>query len=209
MTEITASEALSLRDKNKLRYRNRIVEAAMALVAKHGLDAVSPDDIAATAEVGRSTFFRYFDSKEAAVVVGFYEKRLEALVERLRAAPAELGPMEAIIHAYRQLDISWKKQADWIRMQAELGAGSPSLKAKAMEYQAQYEEAIAEAISVRYPKLAAQDPRPRLLAASTLAIVRSCIDYWSATGAKGDLPKLVREGLRQLSSGFSEHDRSA
>lgn len=206
MSEITASDALSLRDKNKLRLRTRIVEAALALVAKHGLDGVSPDDIAATAEVGRSTFFRYFDSKEAAVVVGFYEKRLEALVERLRAAPAELGPMEAIIHAYRQLDLSWKKQADWIRMQADLASESPSLKAKAMEYQAQYEEAIAEAISVRYHKLTAQDPRPRLLAASTLAIVRTCIDHWSSTGARGDLPKLVREGLRQLSSGFSEHD---
>lgn len=178
----------------------------MALVTEHGLDGVSPDDIAATAEVGRATFFRYFDSKEAAVVVGFYEKRLEALVERLRAAPAELGPMEAIIHAYRQLDISWKKQADWIRMQARLGSESPSLKAKAMEYQGQYEQAIADAISLRYRKLAAQDPRPRLLAASTLAVVRTCIDHWSETGARGDLPKLVREGLRQLSSGFSEHD---
>jgi AcrR family transcriptional regulator len=206
MTESAAPQALSIRDKNKLRIRSRIVEAAMTLVARRGLDGVSPDDIAATAEVGRATFFRYFDSKEAAVVVGFYEKRLEALVDRLRAAPAELGPMEAVIHAYRQLDISWKQQADWIRMQADLGSESPSLKAKAMSYQAQYEAAIAEAISVRYRRLAAKDPRPRLLAASSLAVVRTCIDHWSATGAKGNLPKLVREGLRQLSAGFSEHD---
>ncbi len=209
MAENTTPQALSIREKNKLRIRNRIVDAAMELVAANGIDGVSPDDIAATAEVGRATFFRYFDSKEAAVVVGFYEKRLQALVGKLQAAPAELGPMAAIIQAFRQLDATWKKQAEWILMQARLGSDSPSLKAKAMEYQAQYEEAIASAIAPRYARLAARDLRPRLLAGSTLAVVRICIEHWSANGGRGDLAKLVREGLSQLSAGFAGHDGKA
>ncbi len=206
MTRISAPQAPSIREKNKLRIRNRIVDAALELVMANGIDKVSPDDIAATAEVGRATFFRYFDSKEAAVVVGFYEKRLQALVDSLQAAPAALGPMAAIVHAFRQLDATWKKQAGWILMQARLAAASPSLKARAMGYQAQYEEAIASAIAPRYAGLARRDLRPRLLAGSTLAVVRICIEHWSANGGRGDLAKLVREGLAQLGAGFIEHD---
>lgn len=47
--------------------RERLVTAAFRLFAQQGYDATTVDQIAAAAEVGRTTFFRHFAGKEAVV----------------------------------------------------------------------------------------------------------------------------------------------
>ncbi len=53
----------SLVERKQRQARQRIVEAADELFALRGFDDVSVSDIAARAEVGRTTFFRYFGDK--------------------------------------------------------------------------------------------------------------------------------------------------
>jgi AcrR family transcriptional regulator len=53
----------SLRVRKKLKIREAIVDAALALFDERGFDEVTVADIADRAEVGRSTFFRYFTDK--------------------------------------------------------------------------------------------------------------------------------------------------
>lgn len=195
---------LSLRDRNKQRVRRRILETAMSLAATRGVDGITADDISAQAEIGRATFFRYFDSKEAAVIVGFYEQRLTALVEVLGAAPARLGPMDAVLWTFRELGKRPDKQLKLVRLHARMVMTSPVLRAKAYEYQTRYESAIAEAIAGRFSRAAADDPRPRLLAAAALAVIQSCVEYWAARRESLDLTGLVIDGLEQLKAGFAE-----
>ncbi|WIB12276.1 TetR/AcrR family transcriptional regulator [Curtobacterium sp. MCPF17_052] len=59
--------SLSLVERKQLAARSRIIEAADALFAERGFDAVSVTDIAARAEVGRTTFFRHFGDKTEVV----------------------------------------------------------------------------------------------------------------------------------------------
>jgi AcrR family transcriptional regulator len=195
---------VSLRDRNKQRVRRRILETAMSLAATRGVDGITADDISAQAEIGRATFFRYFDSKEAAVIVGFYEQRLMALVEVLGAAPARLGPMDAVLWTFRELGKRPDKQLKLVRLHARMVMTSPTLRAKAYEFQTRYESAIAEAVAGRFRRSRADDPRPRLLAAAALAVIQSTIEYWAARRESLDLTGLVIDGLEQLKTGFAE-----
>lgn len=202
MSKTDPAQPAALRSRNKLRVRNEIAAAAMSLAVERGLSHFSADDIAAAAQVGRATFFRYFDSKESAVVVGFYENRLQELVASLGEAPAQLGPVDALIWSFTRLGADFERQSKLVRLLATMLLTSPSLRAKALDYQASYEQAIATAIAGRYQNLAADDLRPRWLAASTLAVSTTCVYHWSASEVPLSLPDLVTAALQQLKAGF-------
>jgi AcrR family transcriptional regulator len=70
----------SLTERKRQRVQQRIVEAADELFAAKGFDNVSVTDIAAHAEVGRTTFFRYFGDK-AEVVFAHEQEMLDAIAE--------------------------------------------------------------------------------------------------------------------------------
>ena len=202
MSNSDPSSSEPLRSRNKTRIRHEIASAAVRLAIERGLSSFSADDIATAAEVGRATFFRYFDSKESAVVVGFYENRLTELVAMLGEAPEKLGPVDALIWSYRQLAGGFERDSMLLRLLATMLLSSPSLRAKALDYQTSYEQAIAAAIAGRYEDLADDDLRPRWLAASTLAVSTSCVYHWAASETAPDLPELVIAALEQLKAGF-------
>lgn len=58
---------LPLVERKRRRARQRILNAADELFLAHGFDKVSVSDIAERAEVGRTTFFRYFGDKQEVV----------------------------------------------------------------------------------------------------------------------------------------------
>ena len=86
--------------------RQRILTAAARLFADRGVDAVSMDDVAAAAKVGKGTIFRRFNDKSglAAALIDDRERRLQ---ERMLTGPPPLGPgappaqrLEAFVAAY-------------------------------------------------------------------------------------------------------------
>jgi AcrR family transcriptional regulator len=79
--------AETLRERKQQRAREQILTAAFALFAERGFAQVSVTDIAERAEVGRTTFFRYFGDKQEVVFAD--EQRFLAALE---AAPAAGGP---------------------------------------------------------------------------------------------------------------------
>ena len=73
--------------------RNRVLllDAARRLIAEHGPEAVTMDDIAAAAGVGKGTLFRRFGSRAALMVVVLDEDERE-LQHRFLFGPPPLGP---------------------------------------------------------------------------------------------------------------------
>ncbi|RSD19804.1 TetR/AcrR family transcriptional regulator [Amycolatopsis eburnea] len=78
----------SLRERKQKQAREQIVEAAFELFAERGFAEVTVTDIAERAEVGRTTFFRYFGDKQE-VVFSDEQQLLDHLAERQRALPGE------------------------------------------------------------------------------------------------------------------------
>ncbi len=81
------STTTGLRERKKEATTERLREVALALVAERGFDAVSIDDIAAAADVSKTTFYRYFETKED-VVLGRSSDNLEILRASLAGVPA-------------------------------------------------------------------------------------------------------------------------
>ncbi|MBP0452829.1 helix-turn-helix transcriptional regulator [Kitasatospora sp. RG8] len=76
------------------RNRAAVLEAAARLFAEHGVEAVSMDQVAAAAGVGKGTLFRRFGDK-AGLGVALLDARERALQEAVLRGPAPLGPGEA------------------------------------------------------------------------------------------------------------------
>src|SRR5437660_4307359 len=73
------------------RNRRKILEAAEALFAEHGVECVSMDDVARAAQVGKGTLYRRFGDR-ASLALALLDQRERALQEAcIRGAPP-LGP---------------------------------------------------------------------------------------------------------------------
>ena len=98
------------------RNRLRVLAAAEALFAEHGVTGVTMDDIAAAADVGKGTLYRRFSDK-GGLVFSLLDQRERELQERILTGPPPLGPgddpaarLAAFVEAYlmfldRQLDL--------------------------------------------------------------------------------------------------------
>ena len=144
----------SLRERKQQRARDAIVEAAHQLFAERGFDKVTVADIAARAEVGRATFFRYFGDKQE-VVFGD-----DLHIGRVIAA-AEQGPPEkpigdslsaALAHV-RKIIIAFNAQLvaqpqAYIRHE-QLIAEQRELYARSLTKQRRYAEELAQLLCQR------------------------------------------------------------
>ncbi|WP_328616295.1 TetR/AcrR family transcriptional regulator [Amycolatopsis sp. NBC_00355] len=98
------------------RNRIRVLNAAETLFAEHGVDAVTMDDVATAAGVGKGTLYRRFGDK-AGLAMALLDERERELQQRILTGPPPLGPdapptdrLAAFIEAYlelldRQLDL--------------------------------------------------------------------------------------------------------
>ena len=184
-----------LRARKRAATHQRIADEAARLATDRGVSGTTVEDIAAAAEVGRSTFFRYFDTKEIAVAEGFTTPWLTLIVRALAAQPEELGPMEAILSAFAQFATLVEEDPTTIIRQTQMSQASPGLQAWTLHLFARCEEAIAATVAPRFTDLQPDDPRPRMVGALTMAAIRWSMDQWLASGAEADLPKIIRDAL--------------
>ncbi|MFI1715832.1 TetR/AcrR family transcriptional regulator [Streptomyces sp. NPDC053513] len=73
----TVAQPQGRRERNKLRVKNRIYEAAMDLFTQKGYDQTSVDEITEKADVARGTFFNHFQRKEDLIAEWGEQRRLQ------------------------------------------------------------------------------------------------------------------------------------
>lgn len=168
---------------------------AARLAAAEGVGSTTVDRIADAADVGRATFFRYFESKELAIAEGFTNEWLAALTRALEGQPARLSPMAAVRAASSEMDAWFEANRDAVVAAAELARSSPSVQAWTLEVHRRSERVIAELVAPRFRDLEEDDPRPWLVGALTMATARIVIDRWLADGMKADLPSAMRDAM--------------
>lgn len=185
--------------RRQVRTRCRIASEAARLAAGEGLAATTVDRIAQAAEVGRATFFRYFDAKELAVAEGFASEWIACLTEALAKQPVRLSPMLAIRAAFAELAAWFEDNRSAVVEAARLGRSSPALQAWTLQAHRRTEHVIAELVAPRFRDLEEDDPRPLLAGAAAMATSRIVMDRWLAGGARADLPAMMQRALAAVS----------
>ena len=177
-----------LRERKRERTRAAIEHAALELFEAQGYEATTVEQIAARAEVGPATFFRYFPSK-AEVVVGNGNQRLPSMSQAILARPADENPLVAIRHAV--LD-EWVAAVDpqLTARRSTIVASSDALSGLSYHRGRMWLDVFAAALAERRG-VATDDPRCVLIARIALEALATAVEDWIAAGGQGDLAAAV------------------
>jgi AcrR family transcriptional regulator len=195
----------TLRDRRKEETRRLLEEKARQLFARHGFRATSIDQIAAAAGVSRTTFFRYFPSKEA-VVFASQQRGAEAFWKLISERPSQENSLrafeEAIVEYARQNENDPVQKQQALELWA-LYAANPELRARLAE---NTEARIEELARVLARREGLDEPEMSHCVASAVAVELLQQVNLDWQGANGELPaeKLIRERfgvLRELAAG--------
>ncbi|GAA3741002.1 TetR family transcriptional regulator [Salinactinospora qingdaonensis] len=197
--ETTGDRPPGLRDRARRAVRSEVAAVATRLFLERGFAQTTVDQIAAEAGLSRASFFRYFATKEDAVLghlEGYGQQLRHALSERPRQEPV----WEALRHAFDVVleVISQPEALNIGRMMNE----TPSLKARHIEKWLAWQELLVPEIAERLTESAAHspDPRPRALAAAALACLDAALEAWVDSEGTEDLRGLFTEAMAAVSA---------
>lgn len=165
--------AQGLRVRKKAQTRQRLASVAIDLFSARGFDAVTMQEVAAAAEVGSRTVFRYFVDKAELV---FADEALvdEELRRVLRSQPSQVRPWPAVAAALRDLTSLWADQRDEGVRRRRLVAGSSALAARHLVKLDRHAEVIAEELVARGTARGAA----RVVGRSATAAFDCAVDRW-------------------------------
>ena len=195
---------MSLRDNKKTRTREALRVAALRLFRTRGYDKTTVDDIAVEAGVSRTTFFRYFATKEA-VVFDRWSEVGEVFRRWIAERPRHENPLEAFEGALLALAREAAPDSQLARESLEveeLFERNPSLRKRQAEHRDEQIALVAQALADR-------DGRPvdaeHRLAASLGVVASDAVrDKWHESGGRADIEALLKEHfalLRELTRG--------
>jgi AcrR family transcriptional regulator len=182
--------------------RDRLAQAAFALFHERGYEQTTVDDITERAGVGRTTFFRYYRSKED-VIFPDHERLLAQIGERLRIArgvPVD-GPataLAAVSDAVRLVLLHYLAEGDLARRRYKLTSSVPALRDREIATVARYQRLFREFVAGQMSEL-----RAELMAASVVAAHNHVLRRW----LRGESPDPVLElddAMRHVSGLFAQ-----
>ncbi|MFI6639137.1 TetR family transcriptional regulator [Streptomyces sp. NPDC050504] len=179
--------------------RAELAQVAFDLFRREGFDKVTLDDLASAAGVSRSTFLRYFRTKEDAVL-GAFDAQGEKLAAALRDRPAAEDDWTALRQAMDCVLAPYREDPEHSLAMATLVQQTSSLCARRLEKQDGWRTALARSLAERSgspgPGTLAQSVR----AAAALDCLNVALDHWTASDARSDLDALLDEAFAVLAS---------
>lgn len=200
LRQVTA-ESPTLRERNKARARAEIADAALRLFTDKGFAAVTVDEIVTAAGVSRRTFFRYFETKEDALLADYPELNIR-LTEGLSCA--EDDPVAAVRAGLHRLADWYIERAEAVLARSRLIRDGIHLAARNLEFLAQWERAIATTVAAYL----GDDPAgllPRTAGAAVVGAFRAALTQWVRSSGHEDLHALTDRSLDLVVRGLG-HD---
>jgi AcrR family transcriptional regulator len=179
--------------------RAQVVEMALDLFLANGYEQTTIDDICAVAGISRSTFFRYFPSKED-VFLHETSTVVEELVQALRRRPDEETPWTALRHAMSPLVTYYATRTERAHRVAELARTTPALASLHRDKLARYDKLITPEIARRFglDPDDTTDPRPRAVVGSAISCLEAAVAAWIAGNGRLELGQVLDHAMDSI-----------
>ncbi|GAA1924789.1 TetR family transcriptional regulator [Nocardioides hwasunensis] len=156
--------------------RDRLIDAAFALFEERGFDETTVDDVAARAEVGRTTFFRAFRSKED-VIFPDHDAMLGAVSARLATATAATVEV-AVTEAAHVVLAHYLAEGTRAQQRYRLTRSVPALRSREVASLLQYQQVFRTFLHGWTGGTARADLRAELLANAVVTAHNHVLRRW-------------------------------
>lgn len=195
----------SLRDFKRRRATEDLVRAAVELFATHGYERTTVADIAAAATQSRSTFFRYFATKEDVLFHDIPEHLDWLTAEIARRLDDGIDPFVAVTEAIGALIRQNYLDLDTMRARMTLWLQEPALRGRWAEYSAEWELRVAEVIAHHRGTKTADDGYAQAVAVAALGGFRIAVN--TSDGTTADLMDRVAAVHRAFAAGVESRSK--
>ena len=172
--------SVPLRERKKAGTKARLRSTALELFSEHGFAGVSVDQIAHEADVSRSTFFRYFGSKEE-VLFESIDAAGAAFVSDLERRPSDEPPgaafKQALLASAEAQSSRVTELPDENRVVDGLLRNDPALRGRHLKELERWTQEIADVFARRAGRKGAELP-DRLAAAVCMAVNEEVARAW-------------------------------
>jgi AcrR family transcriptional regulator len=193
------STVTGLRERKKHDTRVAISRAALTLAIERGPDAVTVDDIAASADVSPRTVFNYFATKEEAIL-GFDPNRKLELGQSVLDRPKRETPLTTLRAAFVEIATGVPEVAEMSRARVQLVRDHPQLHPSYVAGYAALENALVDAVAQRTGLDPERSLYPRLVVSTAIAAFRVALDR--AGPGQASLIAAIDEAFDDLAGGL-------
>jgi AcrR family transcriptional regulator len=181
--------------------RDRLARAAFALFDERGYEQTTVDDITERAGLGRTTFFRYYRSKED-VIFPDHDRLLDLVRDRLLTS-GHHSVLAAVSDAIRLVLLHYLEEGDLARRRYALTSTVPTLRDREIASVARYQRLFREFIAdwMGEPGEPAS-LRAELMAAAVVAAHNHVLRRW-LRGESPDASRELDDAMRQVSTLFA------
>ncbi len=192
---------MGLRELKRERTRRLIADKAFELFTDHGFGRTTVEQIAAAAEVGPSTLYRYFPTKET-LVLEFVEDCLLGAVAWFREQP-EVDLPDGLQSVIERVLGQLESNPDRVRAVFDLAAQTASVSAHLNEMIWRFRNELTDELVRR---LAGNDPQDAeftaaLAAGIAMNIIETVIRIWVENPDDTEVKELARRAMTLLRGG--------
>ena len=176
--------------------RDRLAQAAFELFDEHGYEQTTVDDITERAGLGRTTFFRYYRSKED-VIFPDHDLMLKQVRDRLASAGRQTA-LVAVSDAVRLVLLHYLNEGDVARRRYALTSKVPALRDREIASVARYQRLFREVITDYMGE--ADEPmslRAEIMAAAVVAAHNHVLRRWLRAESPDPVGE-IDEAMRQV-----------
>jgi len=195
-TPIQTSRAIA-----RAAVRARLASIALGQFTHRGFDSVTITEVAQAAGVSRSTFLRYFETKEEAVLCAV-DPAGEGVAARLMDRPASEDDWTALRRCFDDLIENYLRDPEQTTAALRLVKSVPSISGRRLERQCSWATNLARALDRRAGANRTEPAEPTIRAIARANAALSCmtvaVDRWTASGGQLELGTLIDDAFAAL-----------